>query len=239
MTGTPGGRAVHDQNFAAVLFDMDGLLVDTEPLWTTAEVELAERLGATWSDDVKARVMGLRLDSAVPVMLVGLAQVPTPLLVARTRSALLDRMVELFRGDLPARPGALDLLADLRAAGVPVALVSSSYRVLVDAVLGRLGLSSSSGPCAFDVTLAGDEVRQAKPHPEPYLLACARLGVDPTRAVVLEDSPAGLASGTAAGCAVVAVPSMPGAGIVPGPRTLVLSSLADVDLGVLAALVAR
>ncbi len=214
---------------SAVLFDMDGLLVDTEPLWTVAEVELADRLGGSWTPEIKVAVVGTRIETAVPVILTLLGRLPTPELVAQTTTDLLRRMVELFGGELTALPGALDLLGELQRAGVPVGLVSSSYRVLVDAVVNRLGLS-------FDLTLAGDEVRHAKPHPEPYATACTRLGADPRRAVVLEDSPAGIASGAAAGCAVVAVPSVAGVHPEAGPRRLVLTSLAELDLAALGAL---
>lgn len=217
---------------SAVLFDMDGLLVDTEPTWTVAEVELAERLGGTWTDEIKASIVGTRIETSVPIMLTALGHRPTRALVERTIVELLDRMVELFRGDLAPLPGALELHEALRTAGVPVALVSSSYRVLVDAVVDRLGLT-------FDLVLAGDEVRHAKPHPEPYATACSRLGADPTGAVVLEDSPAGIASGEAAGCAVVAVPSVAGVHPEPGPRRLVLQGLDELDVAGLRALAAR
>lgn len=217
---------------SAVLFDMDGLLVDTEPAWTVAEVELAERLGGSWSEEIKALVVGTRLETAVPIILTELGLVPTPELVARSTADLLARMVELYRGDLVPLPGAIELLSALRAEGVPVALVSSSYRVLVDAVVERLGL-------AFDLVIAGDEVTHAKPHPEPYLTACARFGADPAGAVVLEDSGAGIASGEAAGCAVVAVPNVAGVRPEPRARRLVLVSLAEVDVAGLRALVTR
>jgi len=211
---------------------MDGLLVDTEPTWSVAEVELAERLSGRWSDALKASIVGTRIETAVPIILNTLGHVPTEELVARTMADLLARMVELFRGELTPLPGALELYAEVRAAGVPVALVSSSYRVLVDAAVERLDL-------AFDLVLAGDEVRHAKPHPEPYETACARLGVDPARTVVLEDSPSGIRSGEAAGCAVVAVPSVAGVDVAPGPRRLVLASLKELDLAVLAELAGR
>ena len=217
---------------SAVLFDMDGLLVDTEPTWTVAEVELAERLGGTWTDEIKVSVVGTRMETAVPVILAALGHLPTPALVQDTSDRLLARMVELYRGPLAAMPGAAELHAALRTAGVPVALVSSSYRALVDAVVQRLGLT-------FDLVLAGDEVTHAKPHPEPYGTACTRLGADPRRAVVLEDSPVGIVSGEAAGCAVVAVPSVAGVHPAPGPRRLVVASLVEVDVDALRALSAR
>jgi HAD superfamily hydrolase (TIGR01509 family) len=203
----------------AVLWDMDGLMVDSEPLWTLAETELAADLGGLWSDEVKAAVVGTRLDVAVPLILTWFGVDPTPEQVLTTSDRLLQRMVQLFGGDLPLLPGVQSLLQRLDDEGVPMALVSSSYRVLVDAVLAH-GL----GP--FALTLAGDEVGHGKPSPEPYLTATARLGADPARCVVLEDSPSGVASGEAAGCAVVAVPSVPGVGLTPGPRRLVLPTLA-------------
>jgi HAD superfamily hydrolase (TIGR01509 family) len=140
-------------------------------------------------------------------------------------------MVELFeRDDLPLLPGVRSLLAALADEQVPMALVSSSYRVLVDAVL-----AGGVGP--FTVTLAGDEVGRGKPAPDPYVLAAQRLGADVTRCVVLEDSPAGVASGEAAGCAVVAVPSVPRVRLAPGPRRLVVPTLAEVTPAHLRALV--
>lgn len=216
---------------SAVLFDMDGLLVDTEPVWTVAEVELAGRLGGTWTEQIKASIVGTRIETAVPVILTAFGHPLTPALLERTTADLLARMVELYGGELTPLPGALELLAGVRQAGVPVALVSSSYRVLVDAVVDRLGL-------AFDLVLAGDEVTHAKPHPEPYTTACRALGADPARAVVLEDSPAGIRSGESAGCAVVAVPSVAGVRPEPRPRRLVVESLRQVDVAVLRELVA-
>ncbi len=176
-----------------------------------------------WTADIKARIVGTRIESAVPVMLSGLGHQPTPELVATTTTDLLQRLEQLYAGPLEPLPGAVPLLETLRAAGVPVALVSSSYRVLVAAVVRRLELE-------FDLVLAGDEVAHAKPHPEPYRTACARLGVPSGAAVVLEDAPDGVASAEAAGCAVVAVPSVPGVVVDPGPRRLVVGSLAEVDV---------
>ena len=214
----------------AVLWDMDGLLVDTEPVWTTAEQELAGRLGGVWSDQLKASIAGTRLDAAVPAILEHYGSAAGPTEVAEASGWLLARMVQLFTCVPLVLPGVLDLLALLRSAGVPVGLVSSSYRVLVDAVLAH-GL----GP--FDVTLCGDEVMHGKPHPEPYLTAAARLGVPASDCVVLEDSAAGVLAGEAAGCAVLAVPSVVGVTILPKPRILVRASLVGVDLDTLRALV--
>jgi len=215
---------------AAVLIDMDGLLVDSEPVWTVAETELAAALGGAFTAELKAAIVGTRLEVAVPTILAWYDAPRAEPDIAATSAWLLRRVAELFAGELPLLPGAGELLADLREAGVPVALVSSSYRVLVDAVLGQ-----GIGP--FAVTIAGDEVVHAKPDPEPYLTACSRLGVDPRAAVVLEDSPAGVASGEAAGCAVVAVPSVAGVNFSAAPRRLVVPALTKVGLPQLAALV--
>ena len=210
---------------------MDGLLVDTEPVWTVAEEELARELGGTFSPELKTAIVGTRLDVAVPTILRWYDVEPTPAQVASTSAWLLGRVAELFAERQTVLPGVLELLAELRAEQVPVALVSSSYRVLVDAVL-RHGL----GP--FAVTVAGDEVGQGKPHPEPYLTAAAALGVAPQACVVLEDSPSGVASGEAAGCAVVAVPSVAGVELEAGLRRLVLPTLDGLRVAQLRSLVA-
>jgi HAD superfamily hydrolase (TIGR01509 family) len=206
----------------AVLFDMDGLLVDSEPLWNVAETELAARLGGTWGDDVKAAVVGHRLDAAIPTILRWYGVPVTPASTADAWNFLLDRMVELFDARLPLHDGAVELVDAVRSRGVATALVSSSFRVLVDAALHRLGGGR------FDLTLAGDEVTRGKPDPEPYRTACARLGVEPGRAVVLEDALSGVLSAAAAGCPVVAVPFV--APIEPQPGRWVVNALTEVDV---------
>lgn len=199
-----------EMRVAAVLWDMDGLLVDSEPLWTIAEAEMAGVLGRTWSDSIKAACMGHRLDTAVPIMLAELGTAHGPDEVAWAERFLLDRMVSLLGAGAPVLPGALDLLDHLRAEGVPCALVSSSFRVLVDAVLAALGADR------FAATVAGDEVGHAKPAPDPYLAAARKLGVDPRDCVALEDSLAGATSALAAGAGCIVVPG-PHSGPVPGP----------------------
>jgi HAD superfamily hydrolase (TIGR01509 family) len=204
----------------AVLFDMDGLLIDSEPLWSVAEIELAERLGGRWGDDIKAAVVGTRLDLAVPTILEWYDAPRSTADVAAAMSFLLDRMVELFHDDLPLMPGALELVDGVRSLGVKTALVSSSYRVLMTAALEVLGADR------FDATLAGDEVTHGKPSPEPYLTVCEQLGVRPEDCVVVEDAMSGIESAEAAGATVVAVPFV--APIAAAPRRLVVPSLADV-----------
>ena len=188
----------------AVLFDMDGLLVDTEPIWTVAETELADRLGGAFTPQIKAAMIGQRLEVAVPILL---TMLDTPASLAADPGVeaqwLLDRMTELFSAELPLHPGAEELLDAVHKAGVPAALVSSSFRRLVDAVLTRLGTHR------FVVTIAGDEVTESKPHPEPYLSAVGRLGLPAWRCVVIEDSEAGARAAAAAGCPCVLVPTFP------------------------------
>jgi len=135
----------------------------------------------------------------------------------------------LESGPIPWRPGALELLASLKMAGIPCALVSASYRVMLDAVVRRLPVGT------FDVVVAGDEVSQGKPHPEPYLTAAALLGVDPGRCIVLEDSNPGSASGNAAGALVLAVRNM--VEITDAPRRLHRDTLEGLDAAALVALI--
>ena len=211
---------------------MDGLLLDSEPLWSQAEVELAAGYGAVWTDEVKRRVVGTRLDVAVPIMLSAFGVEVDDGTVLEAAGRLLARMTELYAGPLRWLPGARDLVEACAQEGVPTALVSSSFRVLVDAAL-----AAGLGP--FTTTVAGDEVPRGKPSPDPWLAAAATLGVEPADCVVLEDSPAGVASGLAAGCAVVGVPSVPGVVLPPAERLRVVPSLRGVALGDLRALAAR
>ncbi|MDX6227350.1 MAG: hypothetical protein QOI76_740 [Frankiales bacterium] len=209
---------------AAALFDMDGLLVDSEPLWSVAESELAARYGGVWDAEIKARCIGTALPDAVPMMLDYFGVIaPSGEELIAAQDFLLGRMVKLFATELPLQPGALELVDALRAAGVPTALVSSSYRVLVDAVLAVVGAHR------FDVTLAGDEVSRTKPDPEPYLTAAAALGAAPEKCVVFEDAPSGIASAEAAGCLAVGIPGH--APLVSTPDRPIFASLADIDLG--------
>ena len=209
----------------AVLFDMDGLLIDSERIWLEVESKVMAWLGGEWSTAHQERLVGGSLDIAVAYMLeLTGADVP-PEEVGRR---MLDGMAERLSACAPMMPGAKDLLAEVRAAGVPAALVSSSHRRLIEPVLDAVGREH------FALSLAGDEVERTKPDPEPYLTATARLGVDPGRCVVLEDSPNGVAAAEAAGCVAVAVPSV--LPIPPAPRRTVVASLREVSLPMLRAL---
>ena len=200
----------------AVLFDMDGLLVDSEPLWFEVERAVMARLGGQWGEADQQALIGGSLDRTVSRLLAKAAAPASREDVARW---LVDEMAALIlaRG-LPLQPGAGPLLAALDAVGVPCALVTASSRAIMDAVLTVTGLS-------FDVTVCGEDVRRGKPDPEPYLLAAARLGVPAAGCVVLEDSPTGIAAARAAGCPVIAVPSVP---VPPRPGLITVDSLEEV-----------
>ncbi|MFC4587174.1 HAD family hydrolase [Sphaerisporangium corydalis] len=209
----------------AVLFDMDGLLVDTEKLWFRVESEVMRRLGAEWTNADQENLVGGSMPATVAYMMARSGTAADP---ARLEAWLLEGVLTLLADGFEPMPGAAELLAEVRASGVATGLVTSSTRPIAEAVLAGIGRAS------FDIVVTGDDVGRFKPDPEPYLLAARTLGVDPARCVVLEDSPNGVAAATAAGCAVVAVPSV--LAIPPAPRRLVVESLKQVDLAALRAL---
>jgi HAD superfamily hydrolase (TIGR01509 family) len=210
---------------AAVLFDMDGLLIDTEPLWFAVETEILTELGAPWDHDDHATLVGSSLPVSSGFIAARAGGAVTQQHVA---DQLLLRMEDRLRQAPSLRPGVIELIKQLDAEGVPRALVSSSFRVIVDAALEGLT------PLTFDTVVAGDDVGRNKPHPEPYLKAATELGVDPADCVALEDSPNGAASASAAGCMVIAVPSV--VAIEPAERRIVVPSLVGVDLDFLRSL---
>lgn len=210
---------------AALLWDMDGTLVNTEPLWMAAETELVESWGGTWTYDdglslvgnpmkvsaaiLQGRGVGLSLDEIIDFLNV------------RVAAAVAERT--------PWQPGARELLSEAAAAGVPQALVTSSYRELADPFARVAGV--------FATVVAGDEVERPKPDPQPYLLAAERLGVDIERCVVVEDSPAGIAAGVASGARVLAVevfhdvPDLPGLSATTSLEDVTLEELGWIGAG--------
>ena len=195
MTSAPaGGPALP----AAVLWDMDGTIVDTEPYWMAAENAIAEAHGGTWTHEDAMALVGssLLVSGAYIRDRLGLAHPPEEIV-----EMLLDSVVEQVRHAVPWRDGARELLLALHEAGVPCALVTMSYQRLVAPILEHLP------PETFRVIVTGDMVEQGKPHPEPYLTAAAALGVEPGDCVAVEDSPTGATSAGAAGCRVLVVPN--------------------------------
>ena len=189
---------------AAVLFDMDGLLVETEHLWYVAETVVMTSLDADWGPEHQATLVGGPLEFAVSYMVEHAGGGHDH---DEVMTLLLTTMEGLLRSEpVRWRPGARELLGALDIAGVPCALVSASFRSLVDAVSDAV--LDDVGHGIFATTIAGDEGERTKPFPDPYLLAASRIGVDAAHCVVLEDSHTGSRAGLASGAFVVAVPSL-------------------------------
>jgi len=208
---------------AAVLWDMDGTLVDTEPYWIETEFELAATYGGTWSQEHALELVGNDLLSSGRYIRehMGIDLEPEKIV-----ELLLDGVVARVEHHVPWCPGAQELLLALHAAGVPCGLVTMSYERFVAPILRQLP------PETFSVVVTGDQVENGKPHPEPYLTAAAALGVDPKGCVAIEDSNTGTTSAEAAGCQVLVVPNhVP---VAPGVRRhhrADLTAVSIADLG--------
>ena len=183
----------------AVLWDMDGTLVNTEPYWMAVETELVESYGGTWTHDDALKLIGSNLiESGRVLQQAGVDREPAEIV-----DLLTDRVAERLRTQgVPFRPGARELLADLRAQGIPTALVTMSLRRMALDVVAQIDFT------AFNLVVAGDDVERGKPFPDPYLTAAARLGIDIADAVVIEDSPTGVTSGVASGAVTLGVPHL-------------------------------
>lgn len=189
---------------AAVLWDMDGTLVDTEHYWIRAEHELVAAHGGAWTDEMAHQLVGKALEDSARMIIdaTGITLSPTEII-----NRLLERVIEQVEEAVPWRPGAPELLAELGALGVPNVLVTMSWRNLAEAVVRNLPEGS------FGRLVTGDSVTHGKPHPEPYLTAAAGLGLEPAACIAIEDSPTGVRSATTAGVPTIAVPH-----IVPIPE---------------------
>lgn len=184
---------------AAVLWDMDGTLVNTEPYWISAETTLIEAFGGSWSHEEALDLVGSGLWRS--------AQVMQSKGVALAEAEIIDRltdsvMQQLVESGIPWRPGARELLQELRESGIPTAMVTMSVSRMAHHVADRLGF------VGFDTVVSGDDVANSKPHPEAYLRGAELLGVAIADCVAIEDSPPGIASAVAAGAVVIGVPFM-------------------------------
>ncbi|TXK12942.1 HAD family hydrolase [Microbacterium hatanonis] len=184
---------------AAVLWDMDGTLVDTEPYWMAAETPLVESFGGTWSHEQALGLVGLGLEDSARIFQAAGVRLSVTEIIDHLTDSVMARLAET---GVPFRPGARELLADLKAQGVKTALVTMSMRRMADTVVDLIDFD------AFDVVVAGDDARRPKPFPDPYLQACEALGVDIADAVAIEDSPNGLRSAVASGAVSLGVPLM-------------------------------
>lgn len=201
-----------------VVFDMDGVIVDSEPLWVRARKQLVREAGGRWVPEAETAMMGVSSDQWSVYMRDELGLDLTP---ARIRDEVIGRMVALYRAEVPLLPGAG---AAVEALGRrwPLAIASGSDRVLLDTVLTASGLAGR-----FAVTVSGEDVAEGKPSPQIYLEACRRLGINPARCVAVEDSAYGILSASAAGMKVVAVPRP---GFEPDAGTLAKTDAVLVDL---------
>jgi HAD superfamily hydrolase (TIGR01509 family) len=185
--------------YSAVFFDMDGLLVDSEPLWLISETEMMAQFGYQWLESDQAACLGGPLDRVGEYMsgLIGGKRDGNSLMME-----IIDRMILKFKGDLPFMPGALELITDLQANGIELTLVSASPRSLVDAVLANFEVNP------FVRSISSNDVKVSKPDPEGYLLAATSGGHDISNSLVLEDSLTGVTAAKASGAWVLAVPHL-------------------------------
>ena len=229
MTSTvpaPAVRTADGSALQAVLLDMDGTLVDTEGFWWDAEVDVFAELGHRLDTALRDFVVGGPMSRSAGFLI---ESTGADITLAELTVLLNERFEARIAEQVPLMPGAERLLTELARHNVPTALVSASHRRVIDRVLRSLG------PERFALTVAGDEVPRTKPHPDPYLLAARTLGAHPSRCAVVEDTATGVAAAEAAGCRVVAVPSV---GLIPpAPGRTVVRSLEDVDLPFLRSLI--
>ena len=208
---------------AAVLWDMDGTLIDTEPFWIGAETDLVEAHGGVWTHEDGLSLVG----NPMLVSAGKLQERGVDLSLEDIVDFLNRRVAEGVAAGIPWQPGAEQVLADLHDAGVPMALVTSSFRMLAEPFAAAAG--------RFDVVVSGDEVARAKPDPEPYLTAARLLGVDVADCVAVEDSRAGIASALASGARAVAIEVMQPVAAQPGLTRI--ASLTDLTLPTLGRIV--
>lgn len=190
---------MNEPRLAAVLWDMDGTLVDTEAYWMTAETALVESFGGSWSHEQALQLVGSGLEDSARIFQDAGVRMGVRDIVDHLTD---DVMRQLATTGVPFRPGARELLADLRTQGVKTALVTMSLGRMARTVVDLIDFP------AFDVVVAGDDATRPKPFPDAYLQACELLDVRPADAVAIEDSSTGVRAAVASGASVIGVPLM-------------------------------
>jgi HAD superfamily hydrolase (TIGR01509 family) len=210
----------------AVVFDLDGLLVDSEPVWDKARKQMADESGKDWNKDDHKAVMGVSTQEWADYMINRLELTLSP---QEVQDRIIERMVEMYRAGIPYFPGAVEAVT-LAATRYLTALASGSHRALIDTVTADAAMEGK-----FQVILSADEVGAGKPSPDVYLAAAQRLGVKPDNCVCVEDSGNGILSGVRAGMKVIAVPDprFPPALEKLNQAHLVLTTLSEFSLELL------
>jgi len=185
--------------FEAVFFDMDGLMVDSEPEWLLSEIEVTAKFGYAWQDEDQVACLGGPLSRVGEYMFEKCNKQQSPAYFTQT---LIETQSIKMRGHTPTMPGAVELVRELQAHGVKTALVSASPRNIVDAVLDNLGHD------LFPFSISSDDVVHTKPNPDAYLKAAQLCGVDITNCLIFEDSLTGMKAATSSGAFLIAVPHM-------------------------------
>lgn len=207
----------------AVLWDMDGTLVDTEPFWIASEHDYAASRNQRWDEELSKQLIGLSLYETAKIIRAKFS------VTDKTDQEIIDELtagvVQRLQHKLPFRPGALELLSELRASGVKTALVTMSMFSMASSIVNRIEFE------AFDLIVSGDRVTHGKPHPEPYLTAAEQLGVDISKCVALEDSNTGLTSAEASGALAIGIPNI--VDIPQKPGRVLIDSLTDINLDTL------
>ncbi|WP_278313098.1 HAD family hydrolase [Lolliginicoccus levis] len=207
---------------SAILWDMDGTLLDSEKLWDVSLEALAEQLGGTLSAEGRESMVGSNMAHSLTILFDDLGIPCTPEDLATARKWLRAKTAELFDAGLEWRPGAREALELVGRSGLPMALVTNTERFLTERALGTLGRDR------FGAIVCGDEVQLGKPHPEPYQKAAEMLGLRPAECLAIEDSPTGTAAAEAAGTTVLVIPcAVP---VPAGPRRIQRDSLEGLTL---------
>ena len=205
--------------FDAIFFDMDGLLVDSEPLWLQSEIEVTEPFGYAWLESDQVACLGGPLTRVGEYMFEKCGGQQSPTFFTQT---LVQIQAAKMRAKIPTLPGAIELVHALKEYGVKTAMVSASPRIIVDAVLDNLGHN------LFPFSISADDVMQTKPHPDCYLKAAGLAGADISNCLIFEDSLTGMAAATASGAWLIAVPHL--VSIAESARVRVIKSLEQLSI---------